>query len=272
MGVCRLIAQNTEGIDEVFKQYCMDGSIVEATALLMVAQKKCLDATNKSLSIEKCIVKEIEWLNIAEKQLMPSSMKSKLVQACESRKATMVHVLAMLEIFKKAGDAIKTYVQTERHMLKEKIINDVKMLLKEKEINLVDKDTDLSDVDPERNLLVDVAKEMKRKNVAAVYFPKFPYPVLYPENHMYWYPPNSPFGNYFFDLEKLDEIRDKSRFIDHLVRRASIHGIPEMWKERELVDLLNREAAAFGYIPYDLRRKKRYAFLARAIKRGRRIL
>lgn len=270
--ICRLLAQTTEGIDEIFKQYCIDGRIVEAATLLMVARKKCLHTTNKNLSIDKCLIGEMEWLTDADIKLMPVSMNSKLLSACKTRKTVVCYVLEMLEIFEKAGDALETYVQTERHMSKEKVINDFKMLLEEEGINLVDKDTDLSDINPESNPGVDDAKELRSKNVMGLYFPNMPYPVMYPKNHMFHYDPNSPFGNHRSELVRHHEIRKKSRFVDLLFREVEAHGDPEVWKKKEVVDRLNREATACGYRPksepYHSFSKRGYASLACVMKKG----
>ncbi|XP_059633973.1 uncharacterized protein LOC132276531 [Cornus florida] len=137
----RLLALNTKKIKDVVRCYAKDGKLIELTVLLMVAREKVMDqitfqgihlfTSTGHMTLRECVKHELAILICYEYKLMGRNEEKMLFQICKKFKAAMISIIQLLEIFETAGDAIETYLQSERtNAPKEQIVLEVSGLLK----------------------------------------------------------------------------------------------------------------------------------------------
>uniref|UniRef100_A0A5B7AIJ6 Uncharacterized protein n=1 Tax=Davidia involucrata TaxID=16924 RepID=A0A5B7AIJ6_DAVIN len=138
-----LLAWNTKVTEEEILHCARDGKLVEFAALMMVARKKIIDPFT---TVHKCIMSQFSALTLEEFSLMKSGESNKLAMLGD-KKAVMVSALQLLDVFKRAGDALEAYVKQDKiDVTKVQAITEVACLLLQAGFDLKDQDTDLNDI------------------------------------------------------------------------------------------------------------------------------
>ena len=106
-----LVVQNT--IFSVVKR----GQVVPVAVLLLLAQDRVMQTVynhitdGRYLLFSEAIVNELAALISQESALLGSEEHSEILQLCREKKELMIYILQMIEIFDRAGPALKTYLK-----------------------------------------------------------------------------------------------------------------------------------------------------------------
>ncbi|KAL1801948.1 hypothetical protein ACET3Z_030595 [Daucus carota] len=142
-----LVVQNT--IFSVVKR----GQVVPVAVLLLLAQDRVMQTVynhitdGRYLLFSEAIVNELAALISQESALLGSEEHSEILQLCREKKELMIYILQMIEIFDRAGPALKTYLKERTSdVTNEQVSCHVAELLEGAGFILSTDDRDMSDI------------------------------------------------------------------------------------------------------------------------------
>lgn len=94
------------------------GQVVAVAVLLLLARDRVMDSYYRSFTVSdhellfsEAVVNELAALMNQESALMGSKEHTKILQLCREKKELMIYLLQMIEIFDRAGPALKSYLK-----------------------------------------------------------------------------------------------------------------------------------------------------------------